>query len=199
MSAADVQATLEYLVPGFIALKVFYVVGLRTRRSDLGWTTLSIATAAALNGLVTVAGVTDASWRVVIATIVGVVVALGGGLLWRWVARRYSGVKVAFDRQAWDALWTRPAWVQVWVRDGPIILGAGTVASESAEADDQDVYLSEPSWVDRATGERHKVVGVVAIWVAAKDIQLIQVLAETYPSPPAAATGDASAVAARDA
>jgi hypothetical protein len=187
VNAADIQRTLEYLVPGFIALKVFYVVGLRTRRSDLGWTVLSIATAAALNALATVVGITDASWRVIAATIVGILIALIAGAVWRRLARRLVGVKASFDRQAWDALWSKPVWVQVWVRDGPIILGAPTVVSQSAETDDQDVLLSEPSWVDRATGERQKVAGVDGIWVSARDIQLVQVLDAGY-RPTVAAT-----------
>jgi hypothetical protein len=193
VNAAEVQATLEYLVPGFIALKVFYVVGLRTRRSDLGWTTLSIATAAALNAAATVAGVSDPSWRVVIATVVGVVIALAAGIAWRWVARRYPGVKASFDRQAWDAVWARPAWVQVWVRDGPIILGAATVVSESAETDEQDVYLSVPSWVDRGDGHRDRVTGVEGIWVSGRDIQFIQVLDRNYRAAAGSATAQGTA------
>ncbi len=187
MNALDIQATIEYLVPGFVALKVFYLVGLRTRRSDFGWTILSIATAAGLNALATAAGVTDTTARVVWSTTVGVVIALVAGALWRYVARRFVNVKASFDRQAWDATWSRPAWVQVWIRDGPIILGAATVVSESAETDDQDVYLSQPSWVDRETGEREPVTGVVGTWVAARDIQLIQVLDPDYQPP---ATGE---------
>jgi hypothetical protein len=183
VNATDIQATLEYLVPGFVALKVFYVVGLRTRRSDFGWTVLSIATAAALNALAAAAGITDAASRVIIATIVGVVIALVAGAVWRWITRRYVQVKAWFDRQAWDAIWSRPVWVQVWVRDGPIILGAPTVVSESAETDDQDVYLSKPSWIDRVSGERQEVTGVVGIWVSARDIQLVQVLDPNYRPP----------------
>lgn len=196
MGTTDIQTTLEYLVPGFVALKVFYVVGLRTRRSDLGWTVLSIATAAGLNALATVAGITDASWRVIAATIVGVVIALVTGATWQLLLRRRGGrlpsfaqnVKKSFDRQAWDAVWFRQAWVQVWVRDGPIILGAATNVSESVDTDDQDVYLGAPSWVDRVTGEREKLVNVVGIWVSARDIQLVQVLDPDY-------RGDAAPVA----
>jgi hypothetical protein len=190
VNAIDVRTTLEYLVPGFIALKLFYVVGLRTRRSDLGWTVLSVAAAAALNALVTVAGISDAAWRVIVATVVGVSLALIAGVIWRWLAVRFPDVKASFDRQAWDAVWAQPAWVQVWIRDGPIVLGAATTVSESAETDDQDLYLSGPSWVDRVTGARTPVTNVVGIWVPARNIQLIQVLDPTYRPPAAGGHGE---------
>ena len=189
MNAADIQATLEFLVPGFIALKVFYVFGLRTRRSDFGWTVFSIAGAAILNAFVVRLGITDPSAKVLAATVVGVVAALAGAVIWRYFAARFASARAWFDRQAWDATWSRPAWVQVWVRDGPIILGAPSVVSESAETDDHDVYLAQPSWVDRETGDRQQVTGVIGMWVSARDIQMIQVLDPDYrpPDRPAAA------------
>lgn len=187
MTAIDVQATLEYLIPGFLALKVFYLGGRRTRRSDFEWTVLSIAAAAVLNGLVGVVGSPWSSYRVLVSTVVGVVIALLASLAWRWVTGRFPGVRAAFDRQAWDALWGQRAWVQVWMRGGPIILGVPRVASESAETDEHDVYLVSPSWVDRESGARTPVVGVIGIWVAARDIELVQVL---DPNPPAVAIAD---------
>jgi hypothetical protein len=194
VDAAEAEATIAYLVPGFVALKIFYVVGLRTRRSDLGWTVLSVAAAAGLNAAVVyVTGVSDYSWRAVDATALGVVAAVFAGGGWRWLRGRYPTIKSAFDRQAWDAIWSRPAWVQVWVRDGPIVLGAPRVVAESAETDDLDVYLVNPSWVDRSTGERKKVVGVVGIWVAARNVQLIQVLDPDFRAPAAAAAGTGAA------
>jgi hypothetical protein len=181
VSAGDAQATLAYLVPGFLALKLFYVVGLRTRRSDLSWTVLSVAAAAGLNGIVALTGVTDPSWRVAYATLLGLLAALVAGAVWRPIRDSTLGrrVKVSFDRQAWDALWGEPAWVQVWVRDGPVVFGAARVAADSVETDNLDIFVSSPSWVDRVTGDRTPATGTAGIWIAAADIQLIQLLAET--------------------
>jgi hypothetical protein len=175
VSAEDIKATLEYLVPGFVALKVFYVAGLRTRRSDLGWTTLSVASAAVLNAWTTWLGVTDVSWRVVSATGIGIVVAVIAAGIWRAIRRP---LKHLFDRQAWDALFARPSWMQVWLKDGTIILGAPRVFSESAETDSQDIYLQDVSWVDASNGERTPIDGVEGMWVAAVEIRFIQLLAE---------------------
>lgn len=196
MTAADIQGTLEYLVPGFVALKVFYVVGLRTRRSDFGWTVLSIATAAGLNVLATRAGITDATERVIVATVFGVVVALIAGAAWVRIDRRVPRVKAAFDRQAWDATWSHEGWYQVWIRGGPIVLGAPLTVSESADTDDLDVYLGDPKWVDRGDGHRVPMTGVTGVWVAARDIELVQVLDPSYRAPAEAAQGQGEALGA---
>jgi hypothetical protein len=178
VSAVEAQATLAYLVPGFVALKLFYIVGLRTRRSDLSWTVLSVAAAAALNGIVAYVGVADFSWRIAWATVLGLVLALVAGWIWRKIRERPAArrIKESFDRQAWDALWGEPAWVQVWVRDGPVVFGAWRVAADSVETDDLDIFVTSPSWVDRVTGERTPATGSAGIWIAAGDIQLIQLL-----------------------
>jgi hypothetical protein len=195
MSAAEAQATLEYLVPGFVALKLFYVVGLRTRRSDLSWTVLSVAAAAGLNGVVAFVGVTDFSWRVAWATGLGLVLALVAGWVWRSIRGRptFRRMKETFDRQAWDALWGEPAWVQVWVREGPVVFGAWRVSADSVETDDLDIYVTSPSWVDRVTGERTPASGSAGIWIAAGDIQLIQLLDSDVKAEAQTATARGSA------
>lgn len=182
MKADDIQATLEYLVPGFVALKVFYVLGLRTRRSDFGWTVLSIATAAFLNFAATnYWGITDPDYRVIDATVLGIGVALVAGLMWRFVAPTWGHL---FDRQAWDAAFVRPHWVAVWVKDGPIVLGWPKTVSESAEADDQDVYLVEPTFLDRGTNAETQIPTIRGIWISASEIQLIQVYRGPKDPPP---------------
>jgi hypothetical protein len=183
MSAADAQATLEYLVPGFVALKVFYVLGLRTRRSDLEWSILSVAAAALLNAATsTWLGVSDVTSRALVATLVGVGIALVGAWGWRRVAPRWGHY---FERQAWDAAFARGGWVEVWIKDGPIVLGAVKTVSESAEADDQDVYLVEPSFVDRTTNAETRLPTVRGVWIAAASIELVEVM-RGPDDPPAA-------------
>jgi hypothetical protein len=182
MSAADAQATLEYLVPGFVALKVFYVLGLRTRRSDLEWTILSVAAAALVNAATSAwFGVSDVSQRALVATVLGVGVAFVGAWAWRRVAPAWGHY---FERQAWDAAFARGGWMSVWVKDGPIVLGWAKTVSESAEADAQDVYLVEPSFVDRESNAETKLPTVRGIWVAADEIELVEVMRR--PDDPAA-------------
>jgi uncharacterized protein DUF6338 len=182
VSAPDIEATIRYLVPGFIALKVFYLFGLRTRRSDFGWTVLSIATAAILDSIVGLLGVQGRAERLLVATGLGVLLAVLAGLLWQEISSR-SDVAMWFARQAWDKAFARPGWRQVWIEDGPIVLGAPTLVSESAETDDQDVYLEKPQWVDRTTGERTPVDNVAGMWIPASRIELIQVLDLTAQEP----------------
>lgn len=51
-SAGDqVIHTLTYVAPGFVALKIFYLFGLRSRRSDLEWTIWSLVTSVVVGGL----------------------------------------------------------------------------------------------------------------------------------------------------
>ena len=188
VTAAEAQATLEYLVPGFLALKLFYLLGLRTRRSDLAWTVLSVAAAAGLNGVATnILGVGEPGWRAIDATAIGLLTAIAAAALWRPASRRFPRLRIFVDRQAWDRIYLRPTWVQVWLRDGPIILGAPTVFSESADTDEHDVFLVRPEWVEPVAGTRSPMDRVDGVWVAARDIKLIQVLeqpsAEVTPAP----------------
>jgi hypothetical protein len=175
VTAADVQATVEYLVPGFIGLKLFYVAGLRTRRSDFGWTVLSIAASAILNWAVTTyLAVADPGSRVVVATVVGVLAALVGAFVWRrYLAPRWRHL---FDRQVWDDVFDRARWVQIWIKDGPIVIGAPRRVSESADTDDQDLYVRNPSWVDKTSGERTPLRDVHGFWIAASEIRFMQFL-----------------------
>jgi uncharacterized protein DUF6338 len=48
ITAEGVADTLRLLIPGFVALKLFYLFGLKTKRSDLEWTLWSVLVAAPL-------------------------------------------------------------------------------------------------------------------------------------------------------
>lgn len=127
----------------------------------------------------------DASWRVFWATVIGIGLALLAAAVWRSVRRP---VKHLFERQAWDALFSRPSYVQVWLKDGTIILGAPRVFSESAETDSQDLYLDHLAWVDPESGDRTAMEYVEALWIAAGEIRFIQLLEDVAPvSPPGVA------------
>jgi hypothetical protein len=191
VTAEDIKGTLAYLVPGFVALKVFYILGLRTRRSDFEWTVLSIATAAFLNyAVVTYLGATDALLLAVDATVLGIGVAIVAAGLWRLLAERRW--RRLFDRQAWDAAFDGESWVSVWVKDGPVVFGWPKTVSESAQTDDQDVFITQPSWVDRSTGAETLLPTVRGIWIPVSQVELIQVMAKVDKlSTPIAGAGQA--------
>ena len=187
MSLAEVRGALEYVVPGFVALKIFYVLALRTRRSDFEWTLLSVAVAALLNFPIEHRfGVSDPSYRAVDATIIGAVTAVALSTIWRaWGDQRWGHY---FRRQAWDQAFSRGRWVAVWLKDGPIVLGWTKTVAESADTDDPDLYLVETSLVDRATNEETSLPTVRGMWIASSEIQLIQVLRDAA-DPQALAAG----------
>lgn len=187
MSADEIKATLAYLVPGFVALKVFYVLGLRTRRTDFDWTILSIATAAVLNYAIAMFGVTDPLAQSIDALGVGIVVAAVGAWVWRrFAAHRWGRL---FERQAWDAAFDGSSFASVWIKDGPVVLGWPKTVSESAEADDQDLLVTQPAWVDRSTGAEHPMTGAHAVWIPASQIEFVQLLDPGTPATNAPDTG----------
>ena len=51
VTAPQVVDTLRLLVPGFVLLKAFYIVGLRTKRSDAQWVIWSILAAVPVNAV----------------------------------------------------------------------------------------------------------------------------------------------------
>lgn len=48
LTAEEVVAAISYLIPGFIALKIFYVFAFRSKRSDLEWAVWSLLGSAAI-------------------------------------------------------------------------------------------------------------------------------------------------------
>lgn len=178
MSVEDVAATLRYLVPGFVALKTFSIAGLQSRRTDLELTFWSLLAAAAINTVIDRFGL-DTTSHLVAALIGAVVIGLVGGAAWNAVARHFPSVRVRASRRAWDSVLDRRGdeapWIQVWTRVGHVIAGWPYTMAISAEADELDLYLRDPAWVNVETNERTPM-GIEGVLILESDIAFIQVL-----------------------
>lgn len=195
-SAADIEATLRYLIPGFIVVKVFYWVGLKTRRTDLELALWSIVAAAVVNaGLSTVAPVAGPPGgppapeelpRLVLAAGVGAALGAGLGILWRLTSRRLQVVRIAAAPRVWDTVLTEPNWLQVWTKDGEVTFGYASRVAESVDTDDLDLYLERPERVvDMTTGARVRLPQTTGLLIARSEITKVQVLGEDKPAPDA--------------
>ena len=146
-SLATFKDTLAYLAPGFVLMKVFYVFGLSTKRSDAQWAIWSVIAAwipyeFSLR-FVPVDLRQPASFA--IAIILGVVVAV----VWHALADRYPKVRADQSIRAWDLVLSRPRWVQVDLTDGRTFLGYVRNASASIDADDEvDLYIGTPKRIE---------------------------------------------------
>src|SRR5450759_3293784 len=104
VSATDVEATLRYIVPGFVALKVFYLLGLKTRRTDLEWTLWSLLAAALIDAAIGVLNPADSNRRLLIAVAAAVAAGVVLGIAWREVVKRWPARGMEASRRAWDAI-----------------------------------------------------------------------------------------------
>ena len=181
VSATDVEATLRYIVPGFVALKVFYVLGLKTRRTDLEWTLWSLLAAALIDAAVGVLNPPDSNRRLLIAFVAAVAAGVILSIAWRQVAKRWPVRRMEASRRAWDAILPVPHWVQVWTKNDNLILGYSRVVAASVETDKLDLYIAEPMWVDAKSGDRKAMPGVAGVLISEAEIRMIQVMEDGGP------------------
>ena len=79
---------------------------------------------------------------------------------------------------AWDAVLTRPGWVQVHTTDGKVFLGKVRLVADPVEVDDLDLYITDVTWVD-ADGNERPMTGVEGILIARENVSLVQVIPPT--------------------
>jgi hypothetical protein len=178
ISPDDLVVTLLYVLPGFVALKIFYVLGLRRRRSDLEWTLWSVLAAAPLGAAAMTLWPATGQEHVRIAIALALGAALGLLLvgLWHAAVRRWPDLILHTSARAWDSVLPQAQWVQVWTNDGKVISGAPRVIAISSETDTLDLYLEQPAWVNPETGDLIEMTGVAGYLVPADSIAHVQVL-----------------------
>jgi hypothetical protein len=176
VSAQQVADTLALLVPGFVLVKVFYVFGLQTKRSDAQWVIWSIlasAPIAAFTSLVTGglgAGVTLA---------VSLLLAVTGGVLlsvaWTRMAAQWPRLLAKQLIRSWDVVLSpKQRWLQLELADGRVLVGQQKYLATSVDTDDLDLYLVNVRQPDN--GKLEAIAGVDGVLVQRKDIRLIAVL-----------------------
>ena len=148
ISAGDFADTLKLLLPGFVCMKVFYQLGLRTKRSDAQWALWSILVAAPIQfvaGLVP--GLTGASSLLVaipLAIILGSVLAL----FWREAVARFPELEADQAIHAWDVVFERGArWLQIQLTNELSFSGWPLYVARSVDTDDLDLLLGSPKLI----------------------------------------------------
>jgi hypothetical protein len=181
VSADDVVATLRFLVPGFVALRVFYWFGLKTKRTDLELTLWSLLAAAIIDAIASLANPGDGTFRLLVA--LGIAVALGavGSAAWVEASGRWPTLIEEASPTAWEGVLDKAHWVHVWNTTGEVIFGNVRILGLAAETDDLDLYLENPAWVDQNTGKRTPIEGTEGLIIKRSDIRMIQVLAADPP------------------
>jgi hypothetical protein len=171
ITAQQVTDTLALLIPGFIALKIFYVFGLQTKRSDAEWALWSILVSAPIAGVTTiVAGANNVVVSLVLAVIIG-------GLLiaaWRLVAQTWPTLKAKEQIRAWDVIFGGDApWLQVEMSDGRVFVGQPKYVASSVDTDALDLYLVD---VRQSDGTNlTPIPGIEGLLIARSDVNLIAV------------------------
>lgn len=178
ISAAEVAATLQLLVPGFVALKTFYWFGLRTRRTDLEWTLWSVLAAAAIGAVVDLVPQADPRLRLLLGVAIAVVGGWVAARAWREMSRRNVSVRAHASRTVWDLTFAADPttrYVQVRTTDGRMVFGWPEAFADSVDADDPDLLLRNPSWISDE-GQQLPMDGVDGVLIRASSIALVQLL-----------------------
>ena len=165
VKAEDVADTLRLLVPGFVALKVFYVLGLRTKRSDAQWAIWSVLATVPLSALAGVIHGPNDNLRLGWALAVAVAAGALGSLVWVKGLARWEYLRTRTAIRAWDNVLTDPRWVQIWTKDGKTLVGWTQTVALSTETDDLDIYIAAPSVAD-STGAEVALPNVDGILIA---------------------------------
>ena len=181
ISADDVVATLRFLVPGFVALRVFYWLALRTKRTDLELTLWSLLAAAVIDALAGLLNPGEGLVRLIIALAIAVALGAFTSAAWLAASERWPTLLEDASPTAWEGVLGRPHWVQVWNTKDEVIFGYVSVLGLAAETDDPDLYLQEPEWVNPGTGVRTPIAGTEGMIIKRSDIRMIQVLTAEPP------------------
>jgi hypothetical protein len=176
ISASDVEATLRYVIPGFLALKVFYLVGLRTRRTDLEWTLWSLLAAAPVEAGVGLLNPTDPNTRLFAACAVAFGAGVIASLTWIAAGRVWPELRMWASPTAWDAILPEPHWIQVSTKGGEVIFGYAHIVASSVDTDHLDLYLNEPEWVVTPKEPREKRPNVVGLLIPETEIRAVEVM-----------------------
>jgi len=185
VKADDVADTLRLLVPGFVALKVFYLLGLRTKRSDAQWAIWSVLATVPLTALAALIHAPNDNARLGWALAIAVTAGALGSLLWARVLVRWEYLRTRTAIRAWDDVLTEPCWVQIWTKDGKTLVGWNREIALRTETDDLDIFIDNPYVVD-ANGVQLALPSLRGILVARSEIHQIAVFEDDPPAPPAA-------------
>ena len=185
VTSDQVAATIALLLPGFVALKVFYIGGQRTKRADWEWVLWSVLASVPIalvaEALLGWAGGSGAYpdrkfFFSLLVAVLGAALAAG---MWRYLRRRFPRIREKASLQAWDAVLSQPHWVQVKVGD-LVFSGKVNIASDPVESDALDIYLTDPALLSD-DGQAIELSSTQGVLIAREKIDWIQVLKPAGP------------------
>jgi Family of unknown function (DUF6338) len=181
VTAAEVADSLALLIPGFVLMKVFYLLGFQTKRSDAQWVIWSVlATAPILWTASALSRSTPVGLPVAIALGVGGGAALS--LLWRALIHFVPAIGSEVNIRAWDnVLGGGERWIQVELTDGRTFRGWHEYAARSVDTDDLDLYLRDPAAVVK--DDYVALDGVEGLLLERSQIVMVAVFDESDPPP----------------
>lgn len=162
-------------------MKVFYQLGLRTKRSDAQWALWSILVADPIQfvaGLVP--GLPGASSLLVA---IPLSIILGGllALLWRAAIARFPGLEADQAIRAWDVVFERGSrWLQIQLTNELSLSGWPLYVARSVDTDDLDLLLGAPKLIRE--GQSIDLPGVESILVRREQIMSIAVFQPNGPT-----------------
>jgi hypothetical protein len=168
-------AILRFVVPGFVFLKAFYLIGLRTRRTDLEWVVWSLVASAPITAAATALWRQDDLNRFAIAIGIALVSAVVLSIGWRVLTAVFPSIRESIQATAWDAVLSRSLWVEVWLTTGEIYMGKTRITADSAQTDRLDLYLLDPAYTTNRR-EWISMPTVEGILIAASQIRMVTVL-----------------------
>lgn len=179
----EAAAALRVVIPGFLALKVFYWFGLKTQRTDLELILWSLVLSLPLYGFAAWAQPQDDIGTLVLAILSGLALGILLTLIWRWLVRWRPEYRDYMLATAWDSVLTRPkgGWFQVRTTDGVMYQGWTQMAADSAQTADLDLYLWEPEYVD-ANGQAVPITGAEGVLIPKSSIASVIRFAANAPS-----------------
>jgi Family of unknown function (DUF6338) len=193
-------AILHFVAPGFVALKFFSWFGQPYRRTDLELTIWGVIAAWALTTAVSRVGVTDPDLALLIAVAGGALLGFVAGKFWRFLAAQSEWFRVGAAGRVWDWVFDRHSYggqtpyVEVWTTSGHKVLGWVRSWAVEAQAQELDLYLRDPMWLNEAANEFVPMDGITGILIMASEIEMVRVF--TPPAPDAdlrtSAGGDAA-------
>lgn len=173
--AGAVAATLALLVPGFVALKIFYRFALHSERSDAKWAVWSVLATVPIGALAATLHPRDDQVRFGIAVGIGVVAGAAAALLWTRVLVRLEPLRASTTVTAWDRVLDTPRWVQVWTKTGQKMVGWSKFTARNVGTRELDVYLEDALVLDASGTEVH-IPGLRGVLIARSEIHAIAVL-----------------------
>jgi hypothetical protein len=159
ISSDQVEATLAFLIPGFVALKIFYLVGQRTKRADWEWTLWSLLVSAPIGAA---ANVIAAALGQPTGSLTDAIATCGASQV---AGKTGADVKAAIATCASDNLASHNAGLRLLVSLVIAVAAAVVLAAawrivagrfprlrERASLQAWDAVLSQPHWVQLQVG-----------------------------------------------